>query len=71
MAAWSSESGSTSSGRPDDTQVLIVGYQGDGSLGRHLGNGEKLVDPHHVHAYVIGEHGDSEILACRRPPSPG
>ena len=27
-------------------------------LGRHFG-----VDPHHVHAYVIGEHGDSEVLA--------
>jgi L-lactate dehydrogenase len=27
-------------------------------LGRHLG-----VDPQHVHAYVIGEHGDSEVLA--------
>jgi L-lactate dehydrogenase len=27
-------------------------------LGRHFG-----VDPHHIHAYVIGEHGDSEILA--------
>jgi len=26
-------------------------------LGRHYG-----VDPHHVHAYVIGEHGDSEVL---------
>jgi len=26
-------------------------------LGRHLG-----VDPEHVHAYVIGEHGDSEVL---------
>lgn len=26
-------------------------------LGRKLG-----VDPHHVHAYVIGEHGDSEVL---------
>lgn len=26
-------------------------------LGVHLG-----VDPHHVHAYVIGEHGDSEVL---------
>lgn len=26
-------------------------------LGRHLG-----LDPHHVHAYVIGEHGDSEVL---------
>src|SRR5258705_4393935 len=28
-----------------------------GLLGRHFG-----VDPHHVHAYVIGEHGDSEVL---------
>jgi L-lactate dehydrogenase len=27
-------------------------------LGRHYG-----VDPHHVHAYVLGEHGDSEVLA--------
>lgn len=27
-------------------------------LGRRLG-----VDPSHVHAYVIGEHGDSEVLA--------
>ncbi len=26
-------------------------------LGRHLG-----VDPHHVHGYVLGEHGDSEVL---------
>ena len=27
-------------------------------LGRHLD-----VDPQHVHAYVLGEHGDSEVLA--------
>jgi L-lactate dehydrogenase len=26
-------------------------------IGAHCG-----VDPHHVHAYVIGEHGDSEVL---------
>jgi L-lactate dehydrogenase len=26
-------------------------------LGRHLG-----VDPQHVHAYVVGEHGESEVL---------
>jgi L-lactate dehydrogenase len=26
-------------------------------LGSHLG-----VDPHHVHGYVVGEHGDSEVL---------
>lgn len=27
-------------------------------LGNHIG-----VDPQHVHAYVLGEHGDSEVLA--------
>jgi L-lactate dehydrogenase len=27
-------------------------------LGRHLG-----VDSQHIHAYVVGEHGDSEVLA--------
>ena len=27
-------------------------------LGRHF-----AVDPQHVHAYVLGEHGDSEVLA--------
>jgi L-lactate dehydrogenase len=27
-------------------------------LARHFG-----VDPHHIHAYVVGEHGDSEVLA--------
>lgn len=27
-------------------------------LGRHFD-----VDPHHTHAYVLGEHGDSEVLA--------
>jgi L-lactate dehydrogenase len=27
-------------------------------LGRHFG-----IDPIHVHAYVVGEHGDSEVLA--------
>jgi len=46
------------------------------SIGRVLGSGTTLdtarfrsllgghcgVDPHHVHAYVIGEHGDSEVL---------
>jgi L-lactate dehydrogenase len=26
-------------------------------IGRHFD-----VDPQHVHAYVIGEHGDSEVL---------
>lgn len=46
------------------------------SAGRVLGSGTTLdtarfrsllgthcrVDPHHVHAYVVGEHGDSEVL---------
>jgi L-lactate dehydrogenase len=46
------------------------------SAGRVLGSGTTLdtarfrsllggycgIDPHHVHAYVIGEHGDSEVL---------
>src|SRR6185436_6296164 len=27
-------------------------------IGRHFD-----VDPHHIHAYVLGEHGDSEVLA--------
>jgi len=27
-------------------------------LGRYLG-----VDPHHIHGYVLGEHGDSELVA--------
>ena len=27
-------------------------------LGRYLG-----VDPHHIHGYVLGEHGDSEMIA--------
>ncbi len=27
-------------------------------LGRHMG-----VDPQHIHGYVVGEHGDSEVLA--------
>jgi L-lactate dehydrogenase len=46
-----------------DTRVIGSGTTLDTArfralLGRHFG-----VDPHHVHAYVIGEHGDSEVLA--------
>jgi L-lactate dehydrogenase len=26
-------------------------------VGQHLG-----IDPHHVHGYVLGEHGDSEVI---------
>jgi L-lactate dehydrogenase len=50
--------------------------QGDVPAGRVFGSGTTLdtarfrslvgvhcgVDPHHVHAYVVGEHGDSEVL---------
>lgn len=48
------------------TRVLGSGTSLDSArfralLGRHLG-----VDPHHVHGYVIGEHGDSEVLAWSR-----
>jgi L-lactate dehydrogenase len=46
-----------------DTRVIGSGTTLDTArfralLGRHFG-----VDPHHVHAYVLGEHGDSEVLA--------
>ncbi len=57
---------------------LAARYAADcgGAAGRVLGSGTTLdtarfrsllgghcgVDPHHVHAYVIGEHGDSEVL---------
>ncbi|MFO8088897.1 MAG: hypothetical protein R6U13_03605 [Desulfatiglandaceae bacterium] len=44
------------------TRVLGTGTMLDTArfrslLGLHLG-----VDPQHVHGYVIGEHGDSEVL---------
>ena len=44
------------------TRVLGTGTMLDTArfralLGRHFG-----VDAHHVHAYVVGEHGDSEVL---------
>ena len=32
-------------------------------LGRHVG-----IDSRHVHAYVVGEHGDSEVLAWSNVP---
>jgi L-lactate dehydrogenase len=39
-------------------QVLLEqGFTFDSLLGSHCG-----IDPQHIHAHVIGEHGDSEVL---------
>ena len=62
----------------DVTTHLAVHYaaKAGATSGRVLGSGTTLdtarfrsllgrncgVDPHHVHAYVVGEHGDSEVL---------
>ena len=43
-------------------QVLGSGTTLDTARFRSLLGGYCGVDPHHVHAYVIGEHGDSEVL---------
>jgi L-lactate dehydrogenase len=43
-------------------QVLGSGTTLDTARFRSLLGGRCGVDPHHVHAYVIGEHGDSEVL---------
>jgi L-lactate dehydrogenase len=42
--------------------VLGSGTTLDTARFRSLLGGYCGVDPHHVHAYVIGEHGDSEVL---------
>lgn len=44
------------------TRVLGSGTTLDTARFRSLLGGHCGVDPHHVHAYVIGEHGDSEVL---------
>ena len=44
------------------TRVIGSGTTLDTARFRTLIGGHLLVDPHHVHAYVIGEHGDSEVL---------
>jgi len=43
-------------------RVLGSGTTLDTARFRSLLGGHCRVDPHHVHAYVIGEHGDSEVL---------
>jgi L-lactate dehydrogenase len=43
-------------------RVLGSGTTLDTARFRSLLGGHCSVDPHHVHAYVIGEHGDSEVL---------
>src|SRR4051794_25414810 len=43
-------------------RVLGSGTTLDTARFRSLIGGQCGVDPHHVHAYVIGEHGDSEVL---------
>jgi L-lactate dehydrogenase len=43
-------------------RVLGSGTMLDTARFRSLLGGHCGVDPHHVHAYVIGEHGDSEVL---------
>jgi L-lactate dehydrogenase len=43
-------------------RVLGSGTTLDTARFRTLLGGHCGVDPHHVHAYVIGEHGDSEVL---------
>ena len=43
-------------------RVLGSGTTLDTARFRSLVGGHCGVDPHHVHAYVIGEHGDSEVL---------
>src|SRR5262249_60607291 len=43
-------------------RVLGSGTTLDTARFRSLLGGHCGVDPHHVHAHVIGEHGDSEVL---------
>jgi len=44
------------------TQVMGSGTMLDTARFRTLLGGHFGVDPQHVHAYVLGEHGDSEVL---------
>jgi L-lactate dehydrogenase len=44
------------------SRVLGSGTTLDTARFRALLGQELNVDPHHVHAYVLGEHGDSEVI---------
>jgi L-lactate dehydrogenase len=44
------------------TKVIGTGTALDTARFRALLGAHTGVDPHHVHAYVLGEHGDSEVL---------
>jgi L-lactate dehydrogenase len=57
LAARFAEASGVAAGR-----VLGSGTTLDTARFRSLIGGYCNVDPHHVHAYVIGEHGDSEVL---------
>jgi L-lactate dehydrogenase len=57
LAAGYAASCGTPAGR-----VLGSGTTLDTARFRSLLGAQCRVDPHHVHAYVIGEHGDSEVL---------
>jgi L-lactate dehydrogenase len=43
-------------------RILGSGTTLDTARFRSLLGGHCGIDPHHVHAYVVGEHGDSEVL---------
>ncbi|MFO0800904.1 MAG: L-lactate dehydrogenase [Gemmataceae bacterium] len=57
LAARAAAAAGVSAGR-----VLGSGTTLDTARFRSLLGGHCGVDPHHVHGYVIGEHGDSEVL---------
>jgi L-lactate dehydrogenase len=49
--------------KADPARVIGSGTTLDTARFRTLLGSALGVDPHHVHAYVIGEHGDSEVLS--------
>jgi L-lactate dehydrogenase len=57
LAARYAKAHGVSSGRVLGSGTMLDTARFRTLLGSHLG-----VDPHHVHGYVLGEHGDSEVL---------